>query len=203
MTQGGEEAAEMISTIRGEHVAMKTWFNGTNPTAVALRSKWGDYPGLWKEVLNWKGWKEARKAYLADQQRNEMLSNSNAAGNGTANTSTTSPGTQIPIKMENSTPNDNSRTTSDGDAAVPRRTQVSLGKCCIRRTATQVSLGNSCRATCWIYNSVERYWQCCCVGSTAVVAITKSAKFTRFTRNASQSHATAAARNGKISSAFA
>jgi hypothetical protein len=71
MTQAGEAAAEMVSTIRGEHVAMKTWFHGASPEAVALRAKWGDYPGLWKEVLNWKGWKEARRAYLADQQRNE------------------------------------------------------------------------------------------------------------------------------------
>ena len=127
MTQGGEEAAEMISTIRGEHVAMKTWFNGTNPAAVALRSKWGDYPGLWKEVLNWKGWKEARKAYLADQQRNEMLGNTNAAGNGTADTRTATPRSQVPIKMENSTPNDNSHTTNDGDAAVPRKRKSRWG----------------------------------------------------------------------------
>jgi hypothetical protein len=76
MTQAGEEAAEMVSTIRGEHVAMKTWFHGASPDAVALRAKWGDYPALWKEVLNWKGWKETRRAYLAHQQRNDNASTS-------------------------------------------------------------------------------------------------------------------------------
>jgi hypothetical protein len=59
-----EEAAELVATIRGEHVVMKTWFNGNSPDAAALREKYGSYPGLWKEVLNWPGWKEARKAYL-------------------------------------------------------------------------------------------------------------------------------------------
>lgn len=70
MTVGGEEAAEMIATIRGDHVVMKQWFMGDSAEAKALREKWGDYPGLWKEVLNWKGWKEARKGYLAYQQTN-------------------------------------------------------------------------------------------------------------------------------------
>jgi hypothetical protein len=125
MTQGGEEAAEMISTIRGEHVAMKTWFNGTNPAAVALRSKWGDYPGLWKEVLNWKGWKEARKAYLADQQRNEMLSN--GGDDGTTDTRTSTPRAHVPIKMERSTPDDSAHTTNDGDSSVPRKRKSRWG----------------------------------------------------------------------------
>mmetsp|Transcript_13244 Transcript_13244/g.15173 ORF Transcript_13244/g.15173 Transcript_13244/m.15173 type:complete len:612 (+) Transcript_13244:47-1882(+) len=77
MTQGGEEAAEMIATIRGEHVVMKQWFMGNSARAKVLREKWGDYPGLWKEVLNWKGWKEARKEFLAYQQTNEMDNSSN------------------------------------------------------------------------------------------------------------------------------
>ncbi|KAG7359608.1 splicing factor 1 helix-hairpin domain containing protein [Nitzschia inconspicua] len=63
-----EEAAELVATIRGEHVVMKTWFNGTSTEAVSLREKYGPYPGLWKEVLNWPGWKEARKAYLKSAQ---------------------------------------------------------------------------------------------------------------------------------------
>mmetsp|Transcript_24981 Transcript_24981/g.37748 ORF Transcript_24981/g.37748 Transcript_24981/m.37748 type:complete len:605 (+) Transcript_24981:79-1893(+) len=68
MTLGGEEAAELIATIRGDHVTMKQWFMGDSAEAKALRETWGDYPSLWKEVLNWKGWKEARKAYLTYQQ---------------------------------------------------------------------------------------------------------------------------------------
>lgn len=59
-----EEAAELVATIRGEHVIMKNWFMGPTKEAKELRDKFGPYPGLWKEVLNWPGWKEARKAYL-------------------------------------------------------------------------------------------------------------------------------------------
>jgi len=68
MGQDGEEAAELIATIRGEHVEMKKWYSGPSPQAEAVRIKYGPYPGLWKEVLNWPGWKEARKAYLQFQQ---------------------------------------------------------------------------------------------------------------------------------------
>jgi hypothetical protein len=67
MTLGGEEAAEMIATIRGEHVAMKKWF-AEAPESAELKRKYGDYPSMWKEVLNWKGWKEARKAFMVYQQ---------------------------------------------------------------------------------------------------------------------------------------
>jgi hypothetical protein len=76
MGQDGEEAAELVATIRGEHVVMKNWFMGPSPEAAALRDKYGPYPGLWKEVLNWPGWKEARKAYLQHTQRKESSSSS-------------------------------------------------------------------------------------------------------------------------------
>jgi hypothetical protein len=68
MGQDGEEAAELCATIRAEHVVMKEWFMGSSSTASALRDKYGPYPSLWKEVLNWPGWKEARKAYLQHTQ---------------------------------------------------------------------------------------------------------------------------------------
>lgn len=64
MGQNSEEAAELVATIRGEHVVMKNWYSGPSPEATALRQKNGPYPSLWKEVLNWPGWKEARKGYL-------------------------------------------------------------------------------------------------------------------------------------------
>lgn len=75
MGQDSEAAAELVATIRGEHVVMKTWFQGDSSDAVALRKKYGDYPGLWKEVLNWPGWKEARKAYLQYTQGGKSSSN--------------------------------------------------------------------------------------------------------------------------------
>lgn len=68
-SSSSEEAAELVATIRGEHVVMKKWFNEEpSEDAAALRGKYGTYPGLWKEVLNWVGWKESRKAYLKHTQ---------------------------------------------------------------------------------------------------------------------------------------
>lgn len=66
--QNSEEAAELVATIRGEHVVMKNWFSGSSKESAVLREKYGPYPGLWKEVLNWPGWKDARKGYLKFQQ---------------------------------------------------------------------------------------------------------------------------------------
>jgi hypothetical protein len=68
-SSSSEEAAELVATIRGEHVVMKKWFNeDPSEEAALLRKKYGTYPGLWKEVLNWVGWKEARKTYLKHTQ---------------------------------------------------------------------------------------------------------------------------------------
>ena len=68
-SSSSEEAAELVATIRGQHVVMKKWFNeDPSEEAAALRKKYGAYPGLWKEVLNWVGWKESRKAYLKHTQ---------------------------------------------------------------------------------------------------------------------------------------
>ena len=72
MGQDSESAAEFVDTVRREHVAMKTWYNeGHSPAARELKAKYGEYPGLWKEVLNWRGWKEARKEYLKQEQQSE------------------------------------------------------------------------------------------------------------------------------------
>lgn len=97
MGQNSEEAAELVATIRGEHVVMKNWFMGSSNEAAALREKYGPYPGLWKEVLNWPGWKEARKAYLAfiqtggssngDSNNNKHSNNDSATGQIDSNNS--------------------------------------------------------------------------------------------------------------------
>jgi splicing factor 1 len=75
MGQNSEEAAELVATIRGEHVVMKNWYSGSSKEAAALREKHGSYPSLWKEVLNWPGWKEARKGYLKFTQGADSSSN--------------------------------------------------------------------------------------------------------------------------------
>jgi hypothetical protein len=103
MGQNSEEAAELVATIRGEHVVMKNWFMSASKEAKALRDKYGPYPGLWKEVLNWPGWKEARKAYLGFTQAGESSSPTN-------NDSTT-----------------NTNDSSNGGSAVPRKRRSRWG----------------------------------------------------------------------------
>jgi len=78
-----EEAAEFVATVRGEHVPMKQWWYSEGESSAAelqaLKAKYGPYPDLWKEALNWPGWKEARKLYLKSQQQ-QGSSNSNGGG---------------------------------------------------------------------------------------------------------------------------
>lgn len=69
MGQDSEQAAEYVMTVRTDHVPMKTWYNGTSAAAQGLQKTYGPYPDLWKEVLNWPGWKEARREYLKHTQQ--------------------------------------------------------------------------------------------------------------------------------------
>lgn len=107
---------------------MKTWFNGSSPEATALRSKWGDYPSMWKEVLNWKGWKEARRAFVAHQQIGER-------GNGNANGHDTTKSNPV-IKMEpgqQGGPSPTAHTGNEhsnnghGESSVPRKRKSRWG----------------------------------------------------------------------------
>ncbi|KAL7557155.1 hypothetical protein ACA910_002435 [Epithemia clementina (nom. ined.)] len=81
MGQDSEEAAEFVVTVRNEHVKMKDWYTNSQDEAIrALQEKFGPYPSLWKEVLNWPGWKETRKEYLkAMQLREERPKNGDTA----------------------------------------------------------------------------------------------------------------------------
>jgi len=109
-SSSSEEAAELVATIRGEHVVMKTWFNGDpSEEAAALRIKYGVYPGLWKEVLNWVGWKEARKTYLKHTQIGASMplpssSSSSSTTTATATATTTGPSEQTQTPSEKSAP---------------------------------------------------------------------------------------------------
>ena len=74
MGQDSEEAAEFVVTVRNEHVKMKEWYNSSHthsPVTRMLQDKYGPYPSMWKEVLNWPGWKETRKEYLKAMQQQE------------------------------------------------------------------------------------------------------------------------------------
>lgn len=68
MGQDSESAAEFVMTVRTDHVRMKMWYNdesrSNESTMKYLKQQYGEYPSMWKEVLNWPGWKETRKEYL-------------------------------------------------------------------------------------------------------------------------------------------
>jgi len=79
-----ESAAEFVATVRQEHVAMKTWYN--TKASSALKEQYGQsYPSLWKQVLNWPGWRDARREYLQSQQKQ---SNNTSNNNNNHNTTT-------------------------------------------------------------------------------------------------------------------
>jgi hypothetical protein len=75
MGQESEEAAEFVATVRGDHTKMKEWYMASD-AATTLRQTHGNYPALWKEVLNWPGWKDARRAYLKAQQQTSLTEES-------------------------------------------------------------------------------------------------------------------------------
>ncbi len=85
MGQDGEEAAELLATMRGDHIAMKSWYNSCNDDDVVLsnlKERFGStYPEFWKDVIHWEGWKETRKAYLTytEKGRQQQSSSSQAA----------------------------------------------------------------------------------------------------------------------------
>jgi splicing factor 1 len=84
MTQQGEEAAELLATMKGDHVAMKQWYNSNHSTAHGARAKYGgEYPAFWRDVINWPGWKETRKAYMSFLAMSDKQTGDNAEATGT------------------------------------------------------------------------------------------------------------------------
>jgi hypothetical protein len=108
-----ESAAEFVATVRKDHAAMMDWYN--RQPASSLQSKYGaTYPESWKQVLNWNGWKETRKAYLQFIQEQEATSASNGATTNAGRTDT------APTAESNSTANTTSQ-VAPSSAAVPKR----------------------------------------------------------------------------------
>mmetsp|Transcript_10185 Transcript_10185/g.15278 ORF Transcript_10185/g.15278 Transcript_10185/m.15278 type:complete len:684 (-) Transcript_10185:1611-3662(-) len=79
-TNNSEEAAELLATIKADHVSMKTWYNSTTDNAKLkeLKDMYGQsYPDFARDVASWPGWRDVRRLYL--QHTNMDGSSSNAA----------------------------------------------------------------------------------------------------------------------------
>ncbi|KAL3812002.1 hypothetical protein ACHAXA_009620 [Cyclostephanos tholiformis] len=86
--QNAEEAAELLATMRAEHVKMKSWYNSTDPDHVAglssLKAKYGEsFPAFWQDLTKWEGWKEVRREYLQySENGGRFVEKSNDSGGG-------------------------------------------------------------------------------------------------------------------------
>ena len=113
MGQDSEAAAEFVATVRGDHAKMKEWYNTAAPAA--LKEHFGEYPALWKEVLNWPGWKEARREYLKHSQQSEQDNNDTNEEGSIPRKRKSRWGT----KSDNNNNNSSSTTTKTSSAAPP------------------------------------------------------------------------------------
>jgi len=107
--QNAEEAAELMATMRAEHIPMKTWYNHPQHASnlSPLHLKYGSqFPSFWQDLVRWGGWKEVRREYLRFTENGNKFATSTAAASSgkrsrwaeeqppAANSSTTSGGQQ-------------------------------------------------------------------------------------------------------------
>mmetsp|Transcript_10666 Transcript_10666/g.23578 ORF Transcript_10666/g.23578 Transcript_10666/m.23578 type:complete len:720 (+) Transcript_10666:154-2313(+) len=65
--QNSEEAAELMATMKTDHVKMKAWYNNSDnqQQLAALKPKYGEsFPSFWQDLIKWDGWKDVRREYL-------------------------------------------------------------------------------------------------------------------------------------------
>eukprot|EP00529_Nitzschia_sp_RCC80_P011468 CAMPEP_0113484600 /NCGR_PEP_ID=MMETSP0014_2-20120614/24045_1 /TAXON_ID=2857 /ORGANISM="Nitzschia sp." /LENGTH=643 /DNA_ID=CAMNT_0000378207 /DNA_START=18 /DNA_END=1945 /DNA_ORIENTATION=+ /assembly_acc=CAM_ASM_000159 len=119
-TTSSEEAAEMVATIRTEHAVMKKFWNeSTLPEVVEGRKKYGNYPGLWKEVLTWKPYKEVRKLYLKHGSSDSGTAGDSTATVGSGDAST--PSAAIPRKRRSRWGTASQDDSGDNNASANKR----------------------------------------------------------------------------------
>jgi hypothetical protein len=120
-TVDSESAAEFVATVRAEHVAMKQWYNSdtVNAELQRIKQQYGATdPDVWKEVLNWPGWKETRKAYLKYTQQQQPQPQHEPPPN---TTTTTAPAATVPRKRQSRWGNAASTTATDDATAATKR----------------------------------------------------------------------------------
>lgn len=65
--QDAEEAAELMATMKAEHIPMKNWYNNPqhSDNLQHLQSRYGKtFPSFWQDLIKWNGWKDVRREYL-------------------------------------------------------------------------------------------------------------------------------------------
>ena len=67
--QDAEEAAELMATMRADHVKMKAWYNHPDRASDAALSRLKErhgatFPAFWQDLVKWDGWKDVRREYL-------------------------------------------------------------------------------------------------------------------------------------------
>jgi hypothetical protein len=72
MGQEGEEQAELLATMRSQHLSMKKWYNGPSLLAQGVKSKYGGtFPAFWRDLQNWPAWSDAYKAYMTFTEKGD------------------------------------------------------------------------------------------------------------------------------------
>jgi len=80
--QNAEEAAELMATMRAEHIPMKAWYNHPQHASnlSQLHFKYGSqFPSFWQDLVRWGGWKEVRREYLRFTENGNKFATSAAA----------------------------------------------------------------------------------------------------------------------------
>src|SRR5210317_617949 len=65
--QDNEEAAELMATMKAEHIPMKSWYNNPqhSDNLQHLQGRYGKiFPTFWQDLIKWNGWKDVRREYL-------------------------------------------------------------------------------------------------------------------------------------------
>ena len=111
----------MVATIRTEHVVMKKFWNESMlPEIVEGRNKYGNYPGLWKEVLTWKPYKEVRRLYLKLGSSDSATAESAPTASGGGSDASSAPAT-IPRKRRSRWGTASQDDSGDNDASANKR----------------------------------------------------------------------------------
>ena len=115
---------------------MMQWYNNHNTVSQELqrlREQYGSkYPDSWKHVLNWNGWKDARKVYLEHVQQ----ASTSSTTNGATSSSSTATATTTNGETTNDVTNKPKRKSRWGSVSTTATTTTSNGVASANSTST-------------------------------------------------------------------